>query len=290
MSLFTGAGVAIVTPFDENDNINFDVLEELIEFQIENKIDAIIACGTTGESVTLSEKEHISVVKFTVEKVRGRVPVIAGSGSNNTKHAIELSQECEKVGANGLLVVTPYYNKTSQKGLIEHYTAIANSVKIPIIMYNVPSRTGFNMLPKTTYELSKVNNIIGVKECCSNMSQIAEIVNLCGEDFDVYSGNDDEILPTLSLGGKGIISVVANIIPKEIHDIVELYMDGNIKKSRELQLKYLKLIKTIFIETNPIPIKAALNMIGYNVGKGRLPLTTMGEENFKLLQDEVTKI
>ncbi|HAN10350.1 MAG TPA: 4-hydroxy-tetrahydrodipicolinate synthase [Clostridiales bacterium] len=290
MSLFTGAGVAIVTPFDENDDINFGVLEELIEFQIENKIDAIIACGTTGESVTMSEKEHISVVKFTVDKVSGRIPVIAGTGSNNTKHAIELSRESEKVGANGLLVVTPYYNKTSQKGLIEHYTAIANSVSIPIIMYNVPSRTSLNMLPKTIYELSKVNNIIGLKECCGNMGQIAEIIDLCGENFDVYSGNDDEILPILSLGGKGVISTIANIIPNEIHDIVESYMDGNIKKSRELQLKYLKLIKAIFLEVNPIPIKAALNMIGYNVGKGRLPLTTMTEENLKLLQAEVTKI
>ena len=288
MSIFTGSGVAIVTPFDENDSINFGVLEELIEFHIENKTDAIIACGTTGESVTLTEKEHISVVKFVVEQVNGRIPVIAGTGSNNTKHAISLSEECEKVGANGLLVVTPYYNKTTQKGLIEHYTAIASRVTLPILIYNVPSRTGLNVLPKTTYELSKVKNIIGIKECCGSMAQVAEIVSLCGEDFDVYSGNDDEILPILSLGGKGAISVMANIIPRQTHDIVEYYIKGNIAKSREIQLKYLKLIKTLFSEPNPIPIKEALNMRGYNVGKCRLPLTSIGEENEKLLRDEIS--
>ncbi len=288
--LFTGSGVALVTPFDENENINFTVLEELIEFQIQNKSDAIIACGTTGEASTMSTEEHISVVKFIVEKVNKRVPVIAGSSSNNTKHAIELSKKCEEAGADGLLVVTPYYNKTTPKGLVEHFSAVANSVKIPIIMYNIPSRTGLNMMPKTIYELSKIDNIIGVKECSSNMLQISELSNMVREDFSIYSGNDDEILPILSLGGRGAISTMANIIPGDTHNIVELFIKGDISGSRALQFKYLSLIKALFCETNPIPIKAALNLLGRNVGKGRLPLVEMAEGNLEMLKKEIGKL
>lgn len=281
--LFKGSGVALITPF-ENGNINFDLLSDLIEFQINNGTDAIISCGTTGEASTLIDDDHIECLRFTVEKVNKRIPVIAGTGSNDTKHAISLSKAAKAVGVDGLLVTTPYYNKTTQKGLIENYKAIANSVDdLPIILYNVPSRTGLNILPSTTYELSKIKNIIGIKEASGNISQVAEIAALCGPDFDIYSGNDDQTVPVLSLGGKGVISVAANILPSDMHNMCQKYFDGDVKGSLELQLKMLDLMKNLFIEVNPIPVKKALELMGYNVGRCRMPLTTMEDENIKKL-------
>jgi 4-hydroxy-tetrahydrodipicolinate synthase len=286
--LFKGSGVAIITPFI-NDGVDFEKFGELIEFQISNSTDAIIVCGTTGESSTLSDDEYKEVIKFTVSKVNKRIPVIAGSGTNSTKKSIEKSIFCEEVGCDGVLLVTPYYNKTTQKGLIEHFNAIANSINIPVILYNVPSRTGLNILPKTALELSKTENIVAIKEARGNISQIAEIANLCGDNLQIYSGNDDQIVPILSLGGIGVISVLANILPKETHDIVINYLTGNISISRELQLKLLPLINALFVEVNPIPVKEALNILGYNVGKCRLPLTDMEEKNKELLKSILEK-
>jgi 4-hydroxy-tetrahydrodipicolinate synthase len=281
--LFKGSGVALVTPFT-NDEIDYDKLSELIEWQIENNTDAIIVCGTTGESSTMSDSERREVIKFTIEKVNKRVPVIAGTGSNNTAYSIELSKYAEKQGADGLLIVTPYYNKTTQKGLIEHYSAIADNVNIPIILYNVPGRTGLNLLPKTVEVLSKHRNIKAVKEASGNISQVAEIARLCDNNFYVYSGNDDMVVPLLSLGGSGVISVVANILPKDTHDMVVSYLEGNIEKARKLQLDMKELIDTLFIETNPIPVKTAMNLMGMNAGELRLPLTSMTESNLDILK------
>ncbi|MBS4539219.1 4-hydroxy-tetrahydrodipicolinate synthase [Clostridium sp. D2Q-11] len=286
MSLFKGSGVAIITPFTK-DVIDFDKLGELIDWQINENTDAIIVCGTTGEASTMSDDEKKSAIKYTVEKVNGRVPVIAGTGSNNTLHAIELSKESESIGVDGLLVVTPYYNKTTQKGLIEHYTKIADSVNIPIIVYNVPGRTGLNVAPKTLKELSKHKNIVAVKEASGNISQVVEIASIVDEDFDIYSGNDDMVIPLLSVGGKGVISVVANILPKDTHDMVMEYLEGDINKGIKLQLEMKSLIDSLFIETNPIPIKTALNLIGKNVGTLRLPLVDMSEENLNILKNEL---
>jgi len=282
--IFTGAGVAIVTPFTEN-GVDYGKLEELIEFQIKEGIDAIISCGTTGEASTMPDEEHIGVVRFTVEKVKGRVPVIAGAGSNDTRHAIELSKQAEEAGADGILSVTPYYNKTTQKGLYEHFKSIAQNIKIPMILYNVPSRTNLNINPDTMKALSEIENIYGVKEC--NLSQAGEVVKLCGSDFHIYSGNDEQILPFMSYGGLGVISVMANIIPKDTHKIAQLYLDGDIEGSRKLQLKTLDLIKALFIEVNPIPIKAAMNLMGFNVGKCRMPLVEMSEKNLAILKQEL---
>ncbi len=282
MSLFKGSGVAIVTPYNQN-GINFDKLGELIEWHIEEGTDAIIICGTTGEASTMTDNEQKETIKFAVEKVNKRIPVIAGTGSNNTKHAIDLSIYAENVGVDGLLVVTPYYNKTTQKGLVEHFTAIADNVNIPIIVYNVPGRTGLNILPKTIATLSKHPNIKGVKEASGNISQVAEIARLCPDNFYIYSGNDDMVVPLLSLGGKGVISVVANILPKDTHDMVINYLNGDIEKSRTLQLKMKGLIDALFIETNPIPIKTAMNLLNMNAGILRLPLTKMSEDNKKIL-------
>ncbi len=282
-TIFTGSGVAIITPFTD-DNIDFDKLGELIEFQLAGKTDAIVICGTTGEASTMDDTQHKACIKYAVHKVAGRVPVIAGTGSNDTKHAIELSQYAEQIGADGLLVVTPYYNKTTQKGLIAHYTMIANSVKIPIILYNVPGRTGLNTTPQTLKTLSKIENIVAIKEASGNISQVAKMASLCGNDIDIYSGNDDMILPLLSLGGKGVISVVANVAPKDTHDIVEKYLNGDVEGSKNLQLKMLDLINTLFIEVNPIPVKTAMNLLGYNVGALRMPLTDMSEENLNTLK------
>lgn len=286
MTLFKGSGVAIVTPFDD-DGINFNRLGELIEWHISQNTDAIIICGTTGESSTMSEEEKKSAIKFTVEKVNGRIPVIAGTGSNNTKHAIELSKYAEEVGSDALLIVTPYYNKTTQKGLIEHYKTVANNVNIPIIVYNVPGRTGLNVLPATLKELAKHPNIKAVKEASGNISQVAEIARLCSEDFYIYSGNDDMVVPLLSLGGKGVISVVANILPKDTHNMVIDFLNGNIEDAKNLQLKMKGLIDALFIETNPIPIKTAMNLLGMDVGKLRLPLTSMTEKNLNTLIKEM---
>lgn len=287
MSIFTGSGVAIVTPFNPDFTVNFEKLRELIEFQIAGGTDAIIICGTTGEASTLTDEEQIECVRFTAEVVNKRVPVIAGAGSNHTDHGIELCKNCEKAGADGLLLVTPYYNKTTQIGLIAHYKAMAEAVSIPIIIYNVPSRTGLNVAPSTLLELSKVKNIVGVKEASGNLSQVAEIAALCGPDFDIYSGNDDQILPVLSLGGKGVISVLANVAPKDAHDMVMNFLNGKIKESIDLQIKSLHLINALFCEVNPIPVKAALNLMGFEVGKCKLPLVDMAEDTYERLKKEM---
>ena len=284
MSLFKGSGVAIVTPFNADGSINFGAFEKLIEFQIENKTDAIIVCGTTGEASTLTDEEQINMIKFAVDKVNKRIPVIAGAGSNYTSHGIELCVECEKVGADGLLLVTPYYNKTSQRGLIEHYTDCAKSVDIPVILYNVPGRTGLNINPKTAYELSKIDNIVAIKEASGNISHIAELAALCYGRLDMYSGNDDQITPILALGGIGVISVVANIAPLDMHNLVTKYLEGDIKTATELQLKAIPLSKEIFSEVNPIPVKEALNMMGYNAGGYRKPLIEMESGNREKLR------
>ena len=288
MALFKGAGVAIVTPFKENREVDFDKLGELIEFQISNKTDSIIICGTTGEASTLTHEEQLECIEYTVKKVNKRIPVIAGSGSNCTETAIYLSKGAESHGADGLLVVTPYYNKATQKGLIAHFTAIAKSVSLPIIMYNVPGRTGCNMLPPTVATLVKnIDNIVGIKEASSNIAQIAEIMSLTQGNIDLYSGCDDMIVPVLSLGGVGVISVLSNIAPRETHDMVAKYLEGDINTSRDLQLKYIPLINAIFCEVNPIPVKTALNLMGYKVGPLRMPLTEMEPGGVDRLRKEL---
>lgn len=284
MAIFRGAGVAIVTPMKDNGEVNFEKLGEILEEQIAGSTDAIIICGTTGESSTLTHEEHLETIKYTVDKVAKRIPVIAGTGSNCTETAIYLSKEAEKIGADGLLLVTPYYNKATQKGLIAHYTSIANAVTLPIILYNVPSRTGCNIQPETAAYLAKnVENIVGIKEASGNISQIAKLMQLAEGSIDLYSGNDDQIVPLLSLGGLGVISVLSNIAPQQTHDIVELYMEGKVKESCELQLKALPLMNALFSEVNPIPVKKAMNLMGKEVGPLRAPLTEMEEENAQKL-------
>ena len=284
MSLFTGSGVAIITPMQADGSVNFPVLKELLEFQLENGTDAIIICGTTGEASTMTDEEQIETVRFAVETVAKRVPVIAGAGSNDTAHAIELAKGCENVGVDGVLLVTPYYNKTTQKGLIKHYTAIANSINIPVILYNVPGRTGLSISPQTCYELSKVKNIVGIKEASSNFGNITQIAALCGTDFDLYSGNDDQNIPIMSLGGKGIISVLANVAPKDAHDMVAKFHAGDTKGAAELQLKSIELINALFCEVNPIPVKTALSLMGFNVGVCKAPLCEMEPEHLEVLK------
>lgn len=284
MSIFTGAGVALVTPMHADGSVNFEKMRELIEFQIANATDALIICGTTGEATTISDEDQIECVRFAKEVAAGRVPVIAGAGSNDTAHCIELAVACEKAGADAVLLVTPYYNKATQKGLILHYTAIANAIHIPIILYNVPGRTGCNLAPKTVYELSKVENIVAVKEASGNLSQVAEIAALVGPDFDIYSGNDDQILPVLSLGGKGVISVLSNVAPKQTHDMVAKFFEGDIQGSIQLQLDAIELISALFCEVNPIPVKTALNLMGYEVGACKLPLCEMEPKNLETLK------
>ena len=285
MSIFTGAGVAIVTPMKENGEVNFEKLGEILEEQIAGQTDAIIICGTTGESSTLTHEEHLDTIKYTIDKVNKRIPVIAGTGSNCTQTAIYLSQEAEKYGADGLLLVTPYYNKATQKGLIEHYTAIANSVKLPIILYNVASRTGCNIEPKTAAYLAEhVENIVAIKEASGNISQVAEIAALTQGKMDIYSGNDDQIVPILSLGGKGVISVLSNVAPKYTHDIVAKFMEGKVEESRDMQLKALPLVHALFCEVNPIPVKTALNLMGKEVGPLRMPMTEMEEAHQEVLK------
>ncbi len=285
MAIFKGAGVAIITPFHEDGSVNYEKLGELIEFQIANKTDAIIICGTTGEASTLTHEEHLECIKYTIDKVAKRVPVVAGTGSNCTETAIYLSQEAEKYGADALLVVTPYYNKATQKGLIAHYTAVADSVKLPIIMYNVPSRTGCNIQPETAVALAKnVENIVAIKEATGNISQVAKLMQLADGCIDVYSGNDDQIVPILSLGGLGVISVLSNVAPEETHNIVELYMNGRVKESAQLQLRALPLIDQLFCEVNPIPVKAAVNLMGMEVGPLRMPMTEIEEAHKESLK------
>ncbi len=285
MSIFTGAGVAIVTPMKENGEVNFEKLGEILEEQIAGQTDAIIICGTTGESSTLTHEEHLDAIKYTIDKVNKRIPVIAGTGSNCTQTAIYLSQEAEKYGADGLLLVTPYYNKATQQGLIEHYTAIANSVKLPIILYNVASRTGCNIEPKTAAYLAEhVENIVAIKEASGNISQVAEIAALTQGKMDIYSGNDDQIVPILSLGGKGVISVLSNVAPQYTHDIVAKFMEGKVEESRDMQLKALPLIHALFCEVNPIPVKTALNLMGKEVGPLRMPMTEMEDAHQEVLK------
>ncbi len=288
--IFKGSGVALVTPFDEKDNVNYGKLKELIKFHINKKTDAIIVCGTSGESATLIDEEIIDIVEFTVNEVKGKIPVIAGTGSNNTSHAISLSQAAESVGASGLLLVTPYYNKCTQEGLYLHFKEIANSVTLPIIMYNVPTRTCVNLLPETVLRLSRISNIVGIKEASGDISQIANLLSIVSKDFAVYSGNDDQTIPILSLGGAGVISVIANIYPKEMHDLCEYFFDGKIEKAKKIQFKYLDLMKKLFIEVNPMPIKEAMNILGKDVGGCRLPLCKMSDDNFKILEKSLKEI
>lgn len=289
-TIFTGSACAIVTPMNLSDaSINYDQLADLIDFQINGGTDAIVIAGTTGEASTFTDEEHVEVIRFAAEKVNKRVPLIAGAGSNDTRYAVWLSKEAEAAGADALLQVTPYYNKTSQTGLIKHFTAIADAVNIPSILYNVPSRTGMDIKPATYLELSKHPNIVATKEASGNLSAIAQTISLCGDSLDVYSGNDDQITPIMSLGGKGVISVLANIMPKETHDICQLFLDGKVKESAKLQIKLIPLINALFSDVNPIPVKEALNQMGKYVGEGRAPLCEMNPSQKALLITELKK-
>ena len=285
MAIFKGAGVAIITPMHEDGSVNYEKLEEILEFQIANSTDAVIICGTTGESSTMTHGEHLKTIKFAVDKVAKRVPVIAGTGSNCTETAIMMSKEAASYGVDALLVVTPYYNKATQKGLIAHYTAIANAVpETPIIMYNVPSRTGCNLQPATVAALVKnVKNIVGIKAASGDLSQIAKMMSMAREDLELYSGNDDQILPIMSLGGLGVISVLSNVAPKQTHDIVMKFMEGDTREAARLQLEAIPLINALFCEVNPIPVKTAMNMMGMEVGPLRMPLCDMEESNKETL-------
>lgn len=277
--IFTGAAVAIITPMNEDGTVNYDEFAKFVDFQIENGTDAIVICGTTGESSTLRVVEHNACIKWCIDYVNGRVPVIAGTGSNSTACAIEMSKEACQNGADALLLVTPYYNKTSQRGLIAHYTAIHNATDKPIILYNVPSRTGLNITPETAYELSKLPRINGIKEASGNLDHIAKINELCGDELNIWSGNDDQIYDVMERGGKGVISVLSNICPQETHDIVQAYLDGDKNTSKALMDKYMKLAKAMFVDVNPIPVKEAVSLIGFNAGPCRLPLIEMDENN-----------
>ena len=285
MAIFKGAGVAIVTPMKENLEVNYDKLDEMLEEQIAGGTDAIVICGTTGESATMTEEEHAATTRFAIERVNHRIPVIAGTGSNCTRTAIQLSKEAQEDGADGLLLVTPYYNKATQNGLIAHYTAICNEVNIPAILYNVPSRTGCGLQPQTVATLVKdVENIVGIKEASGNISTVAQILHLCDGNVDLYSGNDDQVVPLLALGGIGVISVLSNVAPKQTHDMCAEFFKGNIEASRRIQLKAMPLIEALFSEVNPIPVKAALNLMGKNVGEPRLPLTVMEPQHQEVLK------
>lgn len=280
MSIFKGSGVAIITPFT-NTGVDFDKLSELIEWHIKSKTDAIIVCGTTGEATTMTETERKETIKFVVDKVNKRIPVIAGTGSNNTASSIAMSKWAEDIGIDGLLVITPYYNKTTQKGLVKHFKAVSDAVNTPIIIYNVPGRTGLNIAPSTLKELCEDKNIVAVKEASGNISQIAQIKALCGDRLDIYSGNDDQIIPILALGGIGVISVLANVIPEDVHNMCELYLNGKINEALKIQLDSLALTNALFIETNPIPVKTAMNLMDMKVGDLRLPLCEMNENNLE---------
>lgn len=290
MSIFTGAGVAIVTPFNEDESINYDKLDQLIDYHCNNGTDSIIICGTTGESATMSEKEHMECVKFAIERTKGRLPIIAGTGSNCTRTAIDMSKEAASYGADGLLVVTPYYNKATQEGLVGHYTAVAKEAKAPIIMYSVASRTGCNIEPATAARLIKeVDNIVGIKEASGNISQVAKIMHLTDGKADLYSGNDDQIVPILSLGGKGVISVLSNVAPQETHDICAKFFEGDVKGSLELQLKAIPLIEQLFCEVNPIPVKKAMKLLGMDCGPLRMPLTELTPQHEESLAKAMTE-
>ena len=288
-TIFTGAGIAIITPMNADGSINYQGLGDLIENQIANGTDAIIICGTTGEASTMTDEEHLECIRFAVEKTAGRIPVIAGTGSNDTRYAIELSKEAEAVGVDGLLLVTPYYNKTTQRGLIAHFTAIADAVNVPIILYNIPGRTGVNMEVSTVKKLAEHRNIAAIKEASGNISYAAKLIAACGDNIDVYSGNDDMVVPLVSLGGKGVISVASHVIPKQMHDMVQYCLDNNFAEATKLQIEYLDLINSLFIEVNPIPVKEALNMMGVNVGPCRMPLYEMSDEHKAVLRASLEK-
>jgi 4-hydroxy-tetrahydrodipicolinate synthase len=289
MAIFKGAGVAIITPFHADGSVNYDKLGEILDYQVENGTDAIIICGTTGEASTLTHEEHLECIRYTVEKINKRIPVIAGTGSNCTETAVYLSTEAAKYGADGLLVVTPYYNKATQNGLYEHYLEIAKSVDLPIIMYNVPSRTGCNILPATAVKIAKAaDNIVGIKEATGNISQAAKLMALADGCIDLYSGNDDQIVPLMSLGGCGVISVLSNVAPRQTHDIVAKYLEGDVKTAAKLQLEAIDLIEALFCEVNPIPVKHALNLMGMEVGPLRRPLSPMEPQNLERLKNAMT--
>lgn len=290
MAIFTGAGVAIVTPFQKDGAVDYNKLDELIDFHCENGTDSIVICGTSGEAATMSEREHMKCVKFTVERTKGRIPVIAGTGSNCTKTAIELSKEAEEYGVDGVLVVTPYYNKATQKGMITHFTQVANSITVPVVLYNIPGRTGCRLEAETVaYLVNNVSNIVAIKEASGDFSNIAKMMELTDGRLDLYSGNDDQIVPLMSLGGKGVISVLSNVAPKATHDICSLYLEGKVKESLALQLKALPLIHALFSEVNPIPVKKAVELMGLCGGTVRAPLTELEEEDTKRLKEEMQK-
>ena len=288
--IFKGCGTAIITPFTKDNQVDYDAFKKMLEFQVENGADCIIVCGTTGEASTMTTDEKKKTIEFALKTINKRIPVIAGTGSNCTESAIEMTKYCESIGVDGALVVTPYYNKTTQAGLVAHYTAIANATKLPIVLYNVPGRTGVNIQPKTCLELSKIENIVAIKEASGNLSQIAEIANLCGEELHIYSGNDDQIVPILSIGGLGVISVLSNLMPKYTHEMTEAYFSGNITKACKMQVDAIPLIKSLFCEVNPIPVKAACNLMNLGGGIPRLPLIEMSESNKELLKNEMKKM
>ncbi|WRS28087.1 4-hydroxy-tetrahydrodipicolinate synthase [Oscillospiraceae bacterium MB08-C2-2] len=288
-TVFTGSGVAIVTPMNDDFSINYDKLGELIDFQIDNGTDCIVICGTTGESTTMTDDEHIECIRYAVEKTAGRVPVMAGAGSNDTRYSIWMSKEAAQAGADALLHVTPYYNKTTQAGLVRHFNMIADATDLPVFLYNVPGRTGLSISPATYKELSKHPNIVATKEASGNISAVAETKHLCGDDLDVYSGNDDQIIPLMSLGGKGVISVLANIMPQQTHDMCAAYAGGDLKRATAMQVELFGLINSLFLEVNPIPVKEALNLMGFNAGPCRMPLIELGAGAKKVLIEEMTK-
>lgn len=288
MTIFEGSGVAIVTPFTEN-GVDYNKLKELLEWHVKEGTDSIVICGTTGEATTMSLDEKKEVIKFTVDVINGRIPVIAGTGSNNTKASIDMSKYAESVGASAVLVITPYYNKTNHKGLLKHFEAINDAIDIPIILYNVPSRTGMNITPSTLKELSTLKNVVAIKEASGDLSQVAKMKALCGDSIDIYSGNDDQIIPIMSLGGIGVISVLANVIPKEVHNMTRMYLDGKCHEASKIQIDTLELANSLFLETNPIPVKTALNLMGLNVGPLRLPLYEMDETLKNSLEDTLKK-
>ena len=288
--IFKGCGTAIITPFTKDNQVDYDAFKKMLEFQVENGADCIIVCGTTGEASTMTTDEKKKAIEFALKTINKRIPVIAGTGSNCTESAIEMTKYCESIGVDGALVVTPYYNKTTQAGLVAHYTAIANATKLPIVLYNVPGRTGVNIQPKTCLELSKIENIVAIKEASGNLSQIAEIANLCRDDLNIYSGNDDQIIPILSLGGLGVISVLSNIMPKYTHQMTEEFFNHNTKDAAKMQVDSIPLIKALFCEVNPIPVKAACNLLDLGGGAPRLPLVPMSETNLEVLKAEMKKM
>lgn len=288
-TIFTGSATALVTPLNEK-GVDFDALEKLVEFQIKNGTDALVICGTTGEAPTLEDDEHLDAIECAVATAKGRIPVIAGTGSNNTAHAVMMNKEAEKRGADGLLWVTPYYNKTTQRGLVKHYETLAASTCLPAILYNVPGRTGVDIKPETVETLSKIENIVAIKEATGDVARACDIIARCGDNIDVYSGNDDIIVPLMSVGAKGVISVLSNIMPKETHDLCKLCLDGDFVQAGKLQVKYFNLVKALFCEVNPIPVKTALNLMGYGVGKLRLPLYEMEDKNLEFLKNEMKKL